>query len=579
MSSSDVEADDIDLQLIFRTFQAESNERLAEMEELLLKLESCPGDEEAIQAIFRGAHTIKGNSESLGLMGTKKLSHAMEDVLHRLRSHTLKASPALVSFLLRTVDVLKQMIADGCAGKSDELPELPSLVETLRTEWLEDVPAATESSPEPAIDTAMTEIPGAASAEAGNSSQSSSEAGRSLRVDMERVDRMVNLSGEIVIAQARMRDLITNEQADRADILEFHRVTDNLCRSLQEHIMRLRMVPVGPFFRRYSRVVRDLARKINKQARLVIEGAEVEVDSVLVDHLKDPVTHMVRNAVDHGIEPAEVRRTSGKHPCGQVILRAFHDGGSVVIQVSDDGAGFDRARILKKALHMGLITDADRVREEDLFLLVLQPGFSTSEEVTDLSGRGVGMDVVARNIELLGGVLSIESSSGQGTTLTARVPLTLAIIEGLLVGVDEDRYIVPLDLVEECFELVESKANRSRPSGMVRRHGRIVPFIRLRNSFRLETAPPERENVVIVRWLGGHIGVVVDILLGENRTVVKPLGKLLKGVRGFAAATLLGDGQVALILDVGHLVQQAEQNELRSELSPGQRDPDMNGSR
>jgi two-component system chemotaxis sensor kinase CheA len=320
--------------------------------------------------------------------------------------------------------------------------------------------------------------------------------------------------------------------------------------------MKARMVPLGPVFRRHVRTVRDVAAAHGKEARLETFGEDVEVDTSVVEHISDPLTHMIRNAIDHGIEPPDVRRRRGKDPCGSVVLRAFRDAGSIVIQVVDDGAGLDRRRIIARARSLGAVADAEALSDQQLHRLVLEPGFSTAEAVTDLSGRGVGLDVVRRNVERLRGAVEIESREGQGTTITLRLPLTLAIITGFAVGVGEETFLMPLDAVLECLELPKEECPHADGRGVLSLRGEALPYLRLGAAFGMDGAAGQ-EHVVVVQHDGGKAGLVVHGLFGESQTVIKPLGRLFRDVPGIAGSAILGSGRVALILDVPALVRQA----------------------
>lgn len=337
------------------------------------------------------------------------------------------------------------------------------------------------------------------------------------------------------------------------EILEAHREADRLYLDLQELVMKARMVPVGPLFQQQLRVVRDLARAQGKQVQLAVEGADVEVDTSIVEHIRDPLTHMVRNAVDHGIETPEERSRRGKPATGQLVLRAFHEGGSIVVQVEDDGGGLDRARIAAKAKALGLSPEPG----DALLRLIFEPGFSTSERVTDVSGRGVGLDVVRRNVEALHGSVSAESPEGRGTTITLRLPLTLAIVQGFRVGVGGETYILPLDSVVECLDLPAGGGGTGEATGVLGLRGQPLPFLRLRRHLGVPGDAPGREAVVVVRHGGATAGIAVDQLLGESQTVIKPLSRLFQGLPGISGSSILGDGRVALILDVGGLLREA----------------------
>jgi two-component system chemotaxis sensor kinase CheA len=323
---------------------------------------------------------------------------------------------------------------------------------------------------------------------------------------------------------------------------------------LQELVMKARMVPLGPTFRQYARTVRDIGTAHGRRAELVTDGEDVEVDMRMVEHLRDPLTHMIRNALHHGIEPVKERKALGKSPAGRVTLRAYHEGGSVVIQVADDGAGLNRDAILARARALGRVSDIETVSEQDLYRLIFEPGLSTVERVTELSGRGVGMDVVRRNIETLRGSIGIQSREGVGTTITIRVPLTLAIIDGLSVGVAGETYIIPLDSVIECVELTGNGDQVNGGHGVLNLRGKVLPYARLRHLFDVNGTCAVRENIVVVK----HGDAQVDVLYGEQQTVVKPLGKMFQGLPGVAGSAILGSGRVALILDLPSLLAQVD---------------------
>jgi two-component system chemotaxis sensor kinase CheA len=316
------------------------------------------------------------------------------------------------------------------------------------------------------------------------------------------------------------------------------------------------MVPIGPVFHQHHRTVRDVAQSGGKRCALRIEGEDVEVDTAVIEHIRDPLVHMVRNAIDHGIEAPAVRAAAGKPEQGTLVLRAFHEAGSMVIQVEDDGKGLDRGRIAAKAAALGMAADAARMTDEEVARAIFEPGFSTSEKVTDISGRGVGMDVVRRNVEALRGSVAVSSAPGKGTLVTIKVPLTLAIIQGFRVEVGDETFILPLDSVIECLTLAPDEAAGRDGVGVTNLRGVPLPWLRLRHQFAVAGTPPERENVVVVQ--NGHdtAGVVVDRLVGESQTVIKPLGAMFKNVPGVSGSSILGNGRVALILDVPGLLRE-----------------------
>ena len=311
------------------------------------------------------------------------------------------------------------------------------------------------------------------------------------------------------------------------------------------------MVQIGDTFTRFNRVVRDVAKELGKEIELVISGAETELDKTVVEKIGDPLMHLVRNSLDHGIESMAVRLERGKPACGRISLNAFHDSGSIVIQVSDDGGGLNREKIRAKAIERELIAPDGTLSDSEIINLIFEPGFSTVDKVSNLSGRGVGMDVVRRNITSLRGTVDVASSEGEGSTFTIRLPLTLAIIDGFLVGVEKAAYVIPLDSVVECIE----HKNLSGDRNFLNLRGEALPFIRLRELFEVEGHPPDRESIVVVQFGGQRAGIVVDQLMGEFQTVIKPLGRLFTHLRGIGGSTILGSGDVALILDVAALIQ------------------------
>jgi two-component system chemotaxis sensor kinase CheA len=538
---------EIDREALLQTFLAEAEETFVHMEQALVALEARPGDDQLLHGLFRDAHTLKGAAGLVGFDAVRDLAHDLEDVLERVRRRTLRVSDRLVTLLLRSVDVLRGAVSDAAAGAAG-----PSeAVAGFRRRLAEEAASAVEIAPSGAPPSSATGDGGEASAP-----QQPAGSGRSLRVDVTKLDRMLDLSGEIAIARGRLGEMLERGVATHADLLEAHRETDRLYLDLQELIMKARMVPIGPSFQQHLRTVRDVATAHGKQARLVVEGEDVEVDTAVVEYVRDPLTHMVRNALDHGIEPPAARRAAGKDPVGTLLLRAFHEAGSMVIQVVDDGAGLDRKRIGEKAVAMGLAAEATRLTDEDVARIVFEPGFSTAERVTELSGRGVGMDVVRRNVEALRGSVAIESEPGRGTSVTIRVPLTLAIIQGFKVGIGDEVYILPLDSVVECLELPAADTAAGTPCGVINLRDKPLPYLRLRDHFDIPGPRPARENVVVVQHGPQSAGVVVDALHGESSTVIKPLGRMFQGIPGVAGSSILGNGRVALILDVAGLLRE-----------------------
>lgn len=377
-----------------------------------------------------------------------------------------------------------------------------------------------------------------------------------IRVDSEKLDQLINLVGELIIAGAGTT--LIAQRAGMPELVEATATLSRMVEDVRDSALSLRMVQIGGTFNRFQRVVRDVSKDLGKDIRLEIQGAETELDKTVVEKIGDPLTHLVRNSMDHGIEPAEVRLARGKPAHGTLKLNAYHDSGSIVIEVTDDGGGLNRDKILAKAIERGLVKPEQQLSDKEIYNLIFEAGFSTAEAVSNLSGRGVGMDVVRRNIQALRGTVDIESVIGKGSTMRIRLPLTLAIIDGFMVGVGSSAYVVPLDMVIECIEL---PAGKTTEGNYLNLRGEVLPYVRLRDQFEIEGQAGRRENVVVVQYAGHKAGLVVDTLLGEYQTVIKPLGKVFGGARGFGGFTIMGSGEVALILDVPRLMQQVSGRE------------------
>lgn len=543
---------DFDRDAVVASFLSETEEGLGLMEQSLLAMESNPADPESLPNIFRVAHSLKGNATSLDFKELAGFAHVVEDLLDVLRQEQALPGPELVSLLLKAVDELRAMVpsfASGTleltAGQLDLRKQIAREVQRRSKRVVKAAASSADSSTTPKPDSLPGIMP------------------RTLRADVEKLDRILNLTGEIVTAQNRLRQMIEKLGDEHGSaLLEMHREAERLYMDLQGEVMRIRLVPVGPLFRQFARSVRDLAKSHGKLARLEVVGADVEVDTTVLEQLKDPLLHLIRNAVDHGLEKPATRESQGKNPCGIIRLSAAHSGGNIIVKLQDDGAGFNRAKILEKARRMEILSEKDSVRDQDLYELVFHAGFSTADSVTDLSGRGVGLDVVRRNIDGLRGTVEISSEERKGTTITVRLPLTLTIIEGFSVAVADETYVVPLEYVTECVELPAEQRN-SVASGILNLRGKALPYMRLRDVFHIPGDAPKKENVVVVKMNEFHAGIAVDRLLGGTQTVVKPLGRALRGVVGVTGSTVLGDGRVGLIVDVPSLIRGVTRSNLQ----------------
>jgi len=396
----------------------------------------------------------------------------------------------------------------------------------------------------------------------GDAKQQRDAAQQTIRVNANKLENLVNLVGELVIGSANS-ELNARRLAD-ADLNEAMENQLRLVEEVRDTALGLRMVPIGETFNRYKRVVREVSRDTGKDIELRISGAETELDKTLIEKIGDPLMHLVRNAIDHGIESPERRAATDKPAKGLVKLDAFHESGSVVIRITDDGGGLSKQKIFNKALEKGLIEDGASLTDQQIYRLIFEAGFSTAETVSNLSGRGVGMDVVRKNIEALRGHVEIESREGQGTVISIRLPLTLAIIDGFQVRVGEALYIVPLDMIDECIELTDTLRGRDEMANYINLRGEILPFVHMNDLFggpQSESAEPDdkhRDNIVVVQMAGKKAGFVVDELLGEHQTVIKPLGKVFQNLKGISGTTILGSGEVAMIIDVAEMIKRVE---------------------
>lgn len=381
-----------------------------------------------------------------------------------------------------------------------------------------------------------------------------------VRVPASRLDKLMNLVGELVIVQARMHQL--SHLRDDEDMMSVSEDLDLLTTELRDNTFSIRMLPIGTTFGRFRRLVRDLSRELGKEIHLQTEGAETELDKMVIDKLADPMVHLIRNSIDHGIEAPEQREAAGKKRLGTIHLSAEHAESHVIIRIKDDGAGLNTETIREKAIDRGLVNKEASLSDDEIQQLIFEPGFSTATQVSDVSGRGVGMDVVKRSIQELGGNVVIHSENGEGTTITINLPMTLAIIEGLMVEVAEEHYVLPLSAVEECIEMRRDTEVTQDGKRLVKVRGELVPYMRLREWFEVTEEPPAIEQVVVTRLGEDHFGFCVDEVIGQYQTVIKRLGKLYEGTTGFAGATILGDGSVAMILDAAGLMNAVE-NEVR----------------
>ena len=380
-----------------------------------------------------------------------------------------------------------------------------------------------------------------------------------IRIDAEKLDHLINLIGELVITGSNVKQI--TESDDKIGIAKAVTDMSKLIEEIRDSTMGIRMVPIGETFSRFERVVRDLSREKGKRIEFKIIGGETELDKTLIDKLSDPLIHLIRNSVDHGIGTPAERENAGKPSTGTLTLNAYHETGSIVIEVSDDGDGLNSEKILSKAVEQGLAKPDQSYTDDELFQFIFQPGFSTAKEVSNISGRGVGMDVVKKNIESLRGNVFLESQNGQGTTVRIHLPLTLAIIDGFMVRIADSYYVLALDMVTECTEIHKEELDSKEGGNYINLRGDVLPFMRMREFFKESGGEPEKPKVVVVEYSRKKIGLVVDDLIGEFQTVIKPMGKIFSKLQWLSGSTILGTGEVAYILDVPKLIKNARELE------------------
>jgi two-component system chemotaxis sensor kinase CheA len=584
---------------ILKDFLVESYENLDRLDRDLVELEKDPKDKGALAGVFRTIHTIKGTCGFLGFNKLEKVAHVGENLLSRLRDGQLTLNPERTTALLGMVDAVRQMLSEiestGQDGEND-YPELREVLTKLQTPVEGDAggaPAAAaagavESKPEQKRETPVEPIQEPVSKETAPekkdaaqptppqspapAAQQSSDvkqrgAAETIRVGVNLLDKLMTLVGELVLARNQL--LQTSNTVKDAGLQAVSQRMNLIATELQEEVMKTRMQPIGNIWGQFPRTVRDVALGCGKEVGIEMEGKETELDKTIIEAIKDPLTHLVRNSVDHGIELPEVRVKAGKPRSGRLILRAFHEGGQVNIEISDDGGGLSAERIRKKAIERGVVAadQAAHMSEREVFNLIFLPGFSTAEKVTNVSGRGVGMDVVKTNVEKIGGVVDLQSTMGQGTTVRVKIPLTLAIIPALVVTCSGDRYAIPqvnlLELVRLEAEEAGTAIEMVHGVPVYRLRGRLLPLVYLHRELKLPESGKQAAktddavNIVVLQADDHQFGLVVDSINDTEEIVVKPLRKQLKSVKTFAGSSIMGDGKVALILDVLGLAQRA----------------------
>jgi len=549
-------------------FVTEAKEHLDAVEAGLLDLEKQPGDKEVINRIFRGFHTIKGMAGFLNLQDIGALAHSAENLLDMARKDKLVLQGPTMEAVFESMDLMKKMMGTlrDCATARKPIP-VPSGLPDLLTRLHALAEGQMVSRPAPVQpptvekDRKLDEILDPPAAEPAVKPQYSPPKAAvvddKIKVSTARLDSLIDMVGELVIANLMVAEEVKEKLSGEHVLCTKVSQLSKIVREIQELSMSMRMVPIQGVFHRMARLVRDLGHKSDKEVQFTTQGEETELDRTVVDKIADPLVHMIRNSVDHGIESSDDRRKAGKNPAGRLELRAFHKAGHVVIEIEDDGKGLDKARILQKAIDQGLVAQGQEISDDEICRLIFHAGLSTAQKVTDISGRGVGMDVVRKSVEELQGKIDIATRPGQGTTFTIRLPLTLAIIDGQIVTVGPERYIVPINSIVHSFrptaEHISSVQNRGE---VVSIRGELLPMVRLHRLFNAKprSDDPTQGLLMIVEADARRCCILVDDLVGQQQVVIKSLGNGLGLVRGIAGGAIMGDGRVSLILDVPGLI-------------------------
>jgi len=573
--TSDVDFEMEEMREIIDDFLVEADELIEALDNNFVKLETSPGDLDLLNEIFRAVHTIKGTSSFLGFEQVTTLAHKMEDILNKLRKSELTVTPQIMDVLLEGLDLLKLLldtVRDGTNethdlkdilarldialgsesesdGESEELAseELPEVTpEVLASDDADEVPIAEEATDPTAT---------------AKSAMQKKRTEQTIRVDVDRLDNLMNMMGELVLGRnSLMQGLSTLNTEHEGDFQldQVNQATKSInfiTTELQMAVMKMRMLPVGKVFGRFPRQVRDLSREMDKEINLHISGETTELDKSVIEEIGDPLMHIIRNSCDHGLETAEDRVLASKPKAGNIWLQAAQEGSNIVISVRDDGRGFDIDAIKAKAISKGLATpeEIERMSDKEIYSFVFQAGFSTAKVITDVSGRGVGMDVVRTNIEKINGLIELNCVPGQGSTITIKLPLTLAIIQGLLVECDDEVFILPLSSVHETIKLEDSSVFYVNQRPVFRLREEIIPIINLADI--LSSDPKgfiltEKPYIVVVGLAEKKLGLMIDRFLGQEEVVIKSLGSYLGTTEGVAGATILGDGRIRLIVDL-----------------------------
>jgi len=578
---------------ILREFIAEANEGIQGLELDFIALEKSPNDAELLNKIFRVIHSIKGGASFIGFKNLENISHKTEDVLNKLRKAELQLTPCIMDILLNAVDIIKLILKDVEENRSDThvnandvilrladilttCKEVGAIIQEQGTPIK--VPQKEEKAPQPPLTASASQSP-------------TKEDIRSVRINIEKLDSLFNLVGELVLSRNRnlqIHRLLSNKYPEdeiiNLDLLEAGSYLNRLTSEIQLAVMKTRMMPVSTVFNKFQRVVRDMAKNLGKELELFMSGEDTEIDKNIIEGIGDPLTHIIRNSVDHGIEMPGERQAEGKQRTGRIELKAYYEGNFVIIDIKDDGKGIDLEAVRKKAVEKGMISaqDVEKLSKNTLLNFIFAPGFSTAKNVTATSGRGVGMDVVRTNIEKLRGQIIIDSDYGVGTEIKLKIPLTLAILETMIVNVSDQRYAIPLSNIIDTHKMRYGEIETVRGSMVFRMRDEIIPLIPLSEIFNIPHKYSEDSEVTIVVLRHGisRMGLIVDKSSGQEEVVIKPIDCLdgfteLKGVSG---ATILGDGSITFILDVDALMKlsKVEERQLEAEITGNRENIDTN---
>ena len=552
---------------ILESFIIETEEILDVLDQDLLELEKNPKDQDLLNKIFRSAHTIKGTSSFVEFDQMTTLTHHLEDVLNKLRHQEMDVTSDVMDVLLEGADYIKELLHRFKDGNKDRL-DLDDIIAVLIEMYKTGGKAPESSAPkaEKSETAQATEAP--KEKKKPTKSHSPQFKDQTIRVDVGRLDSLMNLVGELVASRNRLTqlsfDLSAEQEANEhvSNLSTTASQIDFVTSELQTAVMKTRMLPIGKVFNKFPRLIRDLAKEFNKQIELQISGEETELDKSVIEEIGDPMVHLIRNSADHGVETPAERIEKGKPAKGIVKLEARHEGNHIVILIEDDGAGIAVEKIKNKAIEKGILSEDESrlMSDKDAFNLIFAPGFSTAAKITNISGRGVGMDVVKTNIAKLNGVIDVESVEGEGTRFIIKLPITLAIIQGLLANVKEEIYIIPLASVSETISVKDEEIRTINNKEVVKNRDRILPLLRLEDIYQVEgeRKKTDKNYIVVVGLAEEQVGLVVEKLLGQQEVVIKSLGPYLSEIKGISGSAIMGDGRVRMIVDIGELINLAK---------------------